>query len=82
MKNILENYFEIYIHVFIIFLSKTITMQCLSCCHVMALCYEDKQILYFQCKHGTCFAEGMKCKYYNVIKFSKKDTSRISNILC
>ncbi len=54
------------------FLSKTISMQRPSCCHVMALCHEDKQIFYFQCKHGTYFAAGMKFKYCNDIKLSKK----------
>ncbi len=47
-------------------------MQFPTCCHIMTLCHEDKQILYFQCNHGTCVAVGMKCKYCNVIKFSKK----------
>ncbi len=61
---------------------ETITMQCPSCCHVMALCHEDKQISYFQCKHGTCFASGMKCKCCNVTKVSKKDKPKISNRLC
>ncbi len=82
MKNILVNYFKIHMHMFIIFLLKIITMQCPTCCHVMALCHEDKQILYFKCNHGTCVAAGMKCKYCNVIKLSKKDASKTSNILC
>ncbi len=58
-----------------------IAMQCPTCYHVMALCHEDKQILYFKCNHGTRVAAGMKCKYCNVIKLSKKDASKTSNTL-
>ncbi len=58
-------------HMFIIFLLKTITKQYPTCCHVMALCHEDKQILCFKCNHGTCDVADMKCKYCNVIKLSK-----------
>ena len=57
---------------FIIFLFKKTNMQCPTCCHVMAWCHEDKQILYFKCNHCTCNAAGMKCKFCNVIKLSKK----------
>ncbi len=59
-------------HMVIIFQLKIITMPCSTCCHVMALCHEDKQIFYFQCNHGTCVQVGMKCKYCNVIEFPKK----------
>ena len=70
----------IYVHNF--FVQKKINMQCPTCCHVMAWCHEDKQIIYFKCNNGTCVAAGMKCKYCNVIKLSKKDASKTSNISC
>ncbi len=47
-------------------------MQCPMCCHVMAFCHEDKQIFYFKCKHSTCVAAGMKCKYCDYVKLTKK----------
>ncbi len=82
MKNILQNDFQIHKHMVIIFLLQIINMQCPTCCNVMAWCHEDKQLLYFKCNHGTCNAAGMKCKYCNDIKLSKKDASKTSNILC
>ena len=47
-------------------------MQCPSCHHVMAQSHEDKQFFYFLCKHNTCFAAGIQCKFCNLIKQSKK----------
>ncbi len=47
-------------------------MPCPMCCHVMAFCHEDKQSVYFQCKHNTCVATGMKCKYCDYVKLTKK----------
>ncbi len=51
-------------------------MQCPTFCHVMAWCHEEKRILYFKCNHGTCNAAGMKCKFCNVIKLSKKGCTK------
>ncbi len=46
-------------------------MQCPSCHHSMASCHEDRHTLYYQCKHGTCFAAVVKCKHCDLIKVSK-----------
>ncbi len=47
-------------------------MQCPSCQHGMALCHDDRHILYYRCKHGTCLAAGVQCKHCDEIEASKK----------
>ncbi len=80
-KNILKSASEIYIHMFIFyFVQNNYRAMSISCCHVMALCHEDKQILYFQCKHA-CFAVVMKFKYYNVYKLSKQECIKNNNYI-
>ncbi len=62
--------------------SKNIIMQYPLCCHDMAKRFEDNQFFYSQCRYETCFAAGIQCKYFKLIKLSKKVVSETSNILC